>query len=110
MSESNMKSFEFHAELFEFRSAVLEALSDNGFAWLSHFGSIDLLHDLYGLEVCAIREEADARAIERLLRGMFPKWRYQRTYYEDQNLGELGWKVIISRDAEQCGDTWQTAN
>lgn len=37
-----MKPFEFHAELFDFRNAVLEMLSDNGFAWLSDFGSIDL--------------------------------------------------------------------
>src|SRR5262245_56954829 len=98
-----MEPFAFHPDLFEFRGAVLEALADNGFAWLSHFGSIDLLHDLYGLEVCAIREEADARAIERLLRGMFPDWRYRQTYYEDQNLREIGWKVIISRDPEGCG-------
>jgi hypothetical protein len=105
-----MKPFEFHAELFEHRSAVLETLSENGFAWLSHFGSIDLLHDLYGLEVCGIREDADARTIERLLRVMFPKWRYGRIYYEDHNVRELGWKVIISRDPEQCGDTCQTAN
>ena len=105
-----MKPFEFHAELFEFRSAVLEALSDNGFAWLSHFGSIDLLHDLFGLEVCAIREEADAREIERLLCGMFPQWCFRRTYYEDHNLRELGWKVIISRDPEDCGDGWRPVN
>jgi hypothetical protein len=26
-----MKPFEFHAELFDFRNAVMEALSDNGF-------------------------------------------------------------------------------
>jgi hypothetical protein len=105
-----MKPFEFHAELFEFRNAVLEALAENGFAWLSHFGSIDLLHDLYGLEVCAIHEEADAREIERILRDLFPEWRYQRTYYEDHNVRELGWKVIVSREAEECGDSWQTAN
>jgi hypothetical protein len=105
-----MKSFEFHAELFEFRNAVLEALAEHGFAWLSHFGSIDLLHDLYGLEVCAIREEADAREIEQVLRGLFPEWRYRRSYYEDHNIRELGWKVIVSRDAEECGDTWQSAH
>jgi hypothetical protein len=98
-----MAAFEFHPELFEFRSAVLEALSDNGFAWLSHFGSIDLRHDQFGLEVCAIREEGDARAIEQLLGGMFPGWRYRRTYYEDQNVREIGWKVIICREPEGHG-------
>jgi hypothetical protein len=102
-----MKPFEFHADLFDFRNAVLDALSDNGFAWLSDFGSIDLLHDLYGLEVTAIREEAAAAAIERILRKMFPAWRYRRTFYEDHNLRELGWKVIISRDPENFDDNWQ---
>jgi hypothetical protein len=102
-----VKPFEFHAELFDFRNAVLEALAENGFAWLSDFGSIDLQHDVYGLEVTAIREEADAAAIERLLRGMFPGWQYRRTFYEDHNLGELGWKVMISRDPEKYDDTWQ---
>jgi hypothetical protein len=42
-----MKSFEFHAELFELRNAVLEALSENGFEWLSDFGSIDLQHAVW---------------------------------------------------------------
>src|SRR6516165_1942128 len=102
-----MKPFEFHAELFEFRNDVLEALSDNGFAWLSDFGSIDLQHDFCGLEVTAIREEADAALIERSLRKMFPEWNYRRTFHEDHNLGELGWKVMISRDPEDCGDSWQ---
>jgi hypothetical protein len=103
-----MKPFEFHAELFDLRNTMLEALSDNGFAWLSDFGSIDLQHDVYGLEVTAIRKEADAAAIERLLQKMFPEWHYRRTYYEDHNLGELGWKVMISRDSEDYDDNWQS--
>jgi hypothetical protein len=104
-----MKPFEFHAELFDFRNAVLETLSDNGFAWLSDFGSVDLQHDVYGLEVTGIREEADARAIEALLRRMFVGWWYGHTFYEDQNLGELGWKVMISREPEHFDDNWQRA-
>jgi hypothetical protein len=102
-----MKPFQFHAELFDFRNAVLETLAEHGFAWLSDFGSIDLAHDVYGLEVTAIREEAGARQIERLLRKMFPTWRYRRTFYEDHNAGEIGWKVMISRDPEDCTDHWQ---
>src|SRR5262249_59786455 len=102
-----MKPFECRAELFEVRNAVLEALADNGFAWLSDFGAIDLQHDVYGLEVTAIREEADARAIERMLPGMFPDWKHYRTYYEDHNVREIGWKVVISRDPEDYDDSWQ---
>jgi hypothetical protein len=102
-----MKPFEFHPELFDFRNAVLEALSDHGFAWLSDFGSIDLQHDVFGLEVTAIHDEAAAAAIESLLREMFPEWRDRHTYYEDQNRRELGWKVKISRDPEDSHDDWQ---
>ena len=102
-----MKPFEFHAELFDFRNSVFEALSENGFSWLADFGSIDLQHDVYGLEVTAIHEKADAMAIEKLLREMFPGWRYRRTFYEDHNLRELGWKVMISRDPENFDDHWQ---
>ena len=105
-----MKPFEFHAELFELPNAVLEALADAGFAWLSDFGSIDLQHDVCGLEVTGIREEKDAKAIKGLLRRMFPKWRYCRKFYEDRNLGELGWKVMISRDPEDYDDDWQRAS
>ena len=105
-----MKSFEFHPELFEFRTTAMEALSENGFVWLSDFGSIDLMQDLYGLEVTGIREEADAKAIAALLCKMYPGWRHRRTYYEDHNLREIGWKVIISRDREDCDDDWKRAS
>ena len=104
-----MKPFQFHSELFDFRNSVMEALSENGFAWLSHYGAIDLQHDVYGLEVTAILREVDARAIEQLLRRMFPGWRYWRTFYEDHNLRELGWKVMISRDPDDFNDRWKSA-
>ncbi len=104
-----MRPFEFHAELFDFRNTVMEAMSDNGFMWLSDFGSIDLQHDVFGLEVTGIREEADAKAIAALLRRMFAGWRYRRRFYEDQNLGVIGWKVMISRDPEDFDDDWQRA-
>ena len=78
-----MEPFAFHAELFALRNVVLAMLADHGFAWLSDFGSIDLSHDIYGLEVCGIREESDAHAIERLLRMRFSSWRHSRRYYKD---------------------------
>ena len=78
-----MKPFEFHPELFELRNAALEALAENGFTWLSDFGSIDLQQDVYGLEVTGIREEADAKNIAALLHRMFAGWHYRRTYYKD---------------------------
>ncbi len=104
-----MTPFEFHADLFDVRTTVAEALADVGLLWLSDYGAIDLRHDVYGMEVTGIREKADARAIDPLLRGLLPGWRHGRTYYEDQNLGELGWKVILARNPEDAGDHWQPA-
>jgi hypothetical protein len=102
-----MEPFAFHPEMFELRNDVLDLLTEHGFAWLSDFTSIDLLHDVYGIEVCGIREEADARTIETLLRKRFPSWRYSRRYYKDAGTREPGWKVIISRDPEDYTDKWE---
>ena len=99
-----MKPFEFHGELFGLRSTVLDALAANGFVWLSDFASVDLSHDTYGLEVTGIREQKPAMQIQQLLHGLFPNWRFHRLYYEDRNLGEMGWKVIISREPEQIAE------
>jgi hypothetical protein len=101
-----VEPFAFHAELFELRTAVLELLADHGFVWLSDIGSIDLAHDLYGIEVCGIREESDAHTIEKLLGKKFSSWRHSRIYFKDQRTLEPGWKVIISRDAEDFGESW----
>ena len=32
---------------------------------------------------------------------------YRRTFYKNQNLGEIGWKVMISREPEDFDDNWQ---
>jgi hypothetical protein len=102
-----MEPFAFHPELFELRERVLEALAECGFAWLSDYGSVDLLHDVYGIEVCGIREEDDVAPITQMLRGLFPDWRYERSYCKDATTREPGWKVIISRDPENFNDRWE---
>src|SRR5689334_7437161 len=42
-------AFRFCPELFEYRTAVIERLAAEGFEWLSHYSSVDCLHDVYGL-------------------------------------------------------------
>jgi hypothetical protein len=101
-----MQPFAFHPELFELRNRLLEALAENGFAWLSDFGSVDLLHDVYGMEVCGIRTEEDAQAILALLRKLFPDWRHTHRYYKDHTTREPGWKVVINREPEDFNDRW----
>jgi hypothetical protein len=102
-----MRPFRFEARLFEHRNHVLETLAHHGYCWLVDFGSVDTAHDVYGLEVCGIREEAASERIELLLIELFPDWLYERRYFEDENLGELGWKVLISRDPEDFDDPWK---
>ena len=104
-----MKAFAFYPELFELRTSALDALADGGFAWLADFGSVDLLHDVYGLEVCGITDEDSARAIEVVLRALFPAWPYVRCYLKDFGGRDPGWKVIIARDPETADDdSWKT--
>lgn len=95
---------EFHAELFDVRASVLGTLADHDITWLSDFGGVDLRHDTYGFEVTGIRTEPLAYRIERLLLREFPWWWWHRTYYEDLNVGELGWKVVFSRFPDWCGE------
>jgi hypothetical protein len=102
-----MEQFAFHPELFELRNLVLEMLADHGFLWLSNYGSVDMQHDVYGLEVCGIHQKEDAHAILTLLRKQFPSWLHTRMYYKDASTREPGWKVIISRDPEEFDDKWQ---
>lgn len=67
--------FRFAPELFETRVEVIAELSERGFDWLSHYSSVDPIHDCYGIEVCGIHDRDDARAIQRILMEMFPDWR-----------------------------------
>jgi hypothetical protein len=67
--------FRFAPALFATRTDVIAELSDRGFEWLSHYSSVDPIHDCYGIEVCGIRDRDDAAAILNILIKMFPSWR-----------------------------------
>jgi hypothetical protein len=105
-----MGSFSFHPELFELRTLVLEALADHEFAWLSDFGSVDLMHDIYGIEVCGIIADENVAPITALLCKLFPTWPHLRSYYKESFTREPGWKVQISRDRQEFGDRWQSVD
>src|SRR5258705_350160 len=42
-------AFRFAPELFEDRTRVMEELVAEGFAWFSHYSSVDCLHDVHGI-------------------------------------------------------------
>lgn len=69
-----MDAFRFAPELFQVRTNVMERLTEEGFDWLSHYASVDPIHDDYGIEVCGILQRGDAVMILELLMSMFPAW------------------------------------
>ncbi len=69
-----MDAFRFAPELFEHRTNVMERLTDEGFDWLSHYSSVDPIHDNFGIEVCGIHQREDAESILDVLMQMFPTW------------------------------------
>ena len=92
-----MSPFRFEPELFDHRTRAMEALAGEGFEWFSHFSSVDILHDVFGLEVCGIERENDALKIESILHRVFRAWRYSHIGYKDGER-DPGWKVVIHRD------------
>lgn len=99
-------AFRFAPELFEIRNDVMEALNEAGFSWLSHYSSIDPLHDVYGMEVCGIHDKEDAMEILQLLTAMFPDWMPGCLTYKDYGR-EPGWKAKVQRDTDPPDPTWE---
>ena len=102
-----VSDFQFHPELFEDRTRVMEELSAAGYEWLSHYSSVDVIHDRHGLEVCGIHAEDDARAIHTLLRRLYPSWMTGKLGFKDSG-ADPGFKAKAFRDQRQRNDGWQT--
>ena len=103
-----MDAFRFSPELFQLRCDVMAAFDRKGYQWLSHYSSIDCLHDLYGIEVCGIHEKKDAIAIRKLLTEMFPGWISGCLYYKDYGR-EPGWNAKIHRDKPRQRESWESS-
>ena len=65
----------FSPELFEDRNRVLKALDEAGFTWLVDFSSVELLHDVYGIEVRGICDKSNANSMQELIEHLYPDWR-----------------------------------
>ncbi len=98
-----MPRFRFCPELFDIRNDTLAVLSEAGYEWMSHFGSVDIDHSLYGIEVCGIHEEEHADAIMEIMERRHPDWPYSRLRFRERWTREPGWAVIIHRDPEDDG-------
>jgi hypothetical protein len=94
--------YTFFGKLFQARQELLEFLANNGIVYLTDFGAIDLLHDLYGLEVSGIRDEHFARRILKLTRRAHPFW----WHFQIAVTAESDWKVVVSLRAELDSRPW----
>jgi hypothetical protein len=78
-----MSAYLLPAALSECRNLAFEELARCQFDWQENFRSIDLLAEVFGLEVCGISDEDEAEAILAVLEDIFPDWQhggvYQRT-------------------------------
>ena len=104
-----MPPFEFHPELFALRDEARGVLQSVELEWLSDYTAIDVVHDLYGLEVCGIRDEADVpRARRALMKHL--QWPFSHAYLKDYGR-DPGWKLVVHRNPRRkTGDEWQTAD
>ena len=88
------QSYAFYPELFEQRGKAAEILDQAGFTWFSDYGSIDVLHEEYGLEVGGIRTESSIEQIANALQEAFPHWHYCGICHSDYGR-EPGWEFSI---------------
>lgn len=95
-----MQPFAFESALFDHRAEATDALSRAGYQWLVNFSTIDLMHDVFGIEVCGISEESEAPCIQDVLRRTFPAWKHGDVWLPIPQDGYLddGWIVAIHRD------------
>jgi len=95
------KGIHFHPELLEYKGRATEALSAVGLEWFGDYGSIDLMHEEFGLEVCGIHEEKDVKRVARAMTSEFPQWHYRSVCYKDYGR-EPGWKVRCHMFPSRC--------
>lgn len=105
-----MGELQFHPELFEHRGDVQALLAEHGLDWLSDYSAIDVLHDVHGLEVLGLRDQATAQQVLLLLRAHFPAWPHGHLTVREHVSRDPGWKVVVHRDAEEDSGGWQPAS
>lgn len=71
-----MKEFQFHPELFEARARAEEALERAGLVRFADYSSIDIEHDIYGLEAGPFKTREEAERGLQVFRGLFPGWKW----------------------------------
>jgi len=90
--------FKFHSELFAEKAKVEEALAALDFSsFAKDFDCVDCIHDLYGVEICGIKERKTVISILQAVRRLYPKWHGSCQHY-DGDEDDRGWRVRVHRD------------
>src|SRR5437762_1706513 len=98
--QSQIPTFTFRPELFEHRAHAIEKLAVAGFVWLRDYSAVDLMHRENGLEVCGVRSIENVRPILRILRQLFPTWRFKTCWYKAEGV-DPGWCIAVHEFPEQ---------
>ncbi|MBX3467979.1 MAG: hypothetical protein KF878_13990 [Planctomycetes bacterium] len=99
-----MNRFRFSPELLGHRGEALAALAEGGYAWLSDFAAVDVLQDVYGLEVSGIADRPTARRILALLRRRFDGWPHGAVSLKARD----GWRARVHRDPRPPRERWSS--
>lgn len=97
--------FTFASELIGFRGELIGSLSNSGFEVGVDYSSIDILHDVYGFEVCGIQCPENAMQITRELMRLFPGWTPGWLHAPD-TASQQGWIASIQRDSDRESEYW----
>ena len=81
-------------------------LEEAGYTWFSDYGSIEIVHEDYGLEIGGIQNDLDVNPIVEALRRGFPHWHHCQVSLHDYGR-EPGWMVSISMfPSRPCNSGW----
>jgi hypothetical protein len=97
--------FAFSADLLNCRIELIDHLSDAGFDLGSEYSSVDLLHDVHGLEVCGIHNADDALEVTRILLRVFLGWNAGWLNAPEWH-SEQEWVASIMRDRDLVIEEW----
>ena len=105
--ELDRDPFVFSPELLAIRDELVGNLATAGFEICSDYSSVDVLHDVHGLEVCGIRNPDQAIQITRQLIRLFPGWT-PGWLHAPEPTSQQGWIAKIQRDRDLVMEYWDT--
>ena len=99
--------YSFSSELLALKEELILDLSSAGYELGVDYSSVDILHDVHGLEVCGILNPLEAIQIIRLLIRLFPGWSPGWLHAPDAAC-QQGWVARIQRNRDMAQEYWDT--